>query len=352
MTLATIMIIVLWAEATPATLQTALPKYLNANYTGIISAAQSQFPDTMAPPTYTLFTFLGSLAFGVGAFNSYWNSWAVGEVKRGNEFKREYLAMLVGSTFWVALVLLAVGVAEFTAGRDFLVALTQLLTNNPGFFVNVPTSFIGGLGTLLFVPMIVADNFWVQFILMIGIISAGVVFLPMAWLLVSRDWFAWSFDRIVPARFASVNDRFHAPVFDLVWNFVILEILMAAIVFVPQYFGFILTASWSFAIIPVTIYMLVPIVLPFRKHLWSVSPVKNVKWGAILIIVTGIIGFVFMADSAYFFATTAAFGFGLPSTEILVTFFVLPFVAYWIIRQIRRRQGIDLDLIFRMVPPE
>jgi amino acid transporter len=208
------------------------------------------------------------------------------------------------------------------------------------------------MGTLLVVPMILADNYWIQFILMIGIISSGVIFLPVAWLMMSRQWFAWSFDRIVPAKFASVNDRFHTPVFSLSANLVWLEILMAAIVFSPQYFGFFLTAGWAFSILPIAVYMLVAVLLPLRKQMWRISPVSKYKAGGILAIVGGIIGFIFQAVGTYFLSTTPALGFGLPSTVILVTLFVIPFVAYWVIRQIRKGQGIDIDLIFRSVPPE
>jgi len=45
-------------------------------------------------------------------------------------------------------------------------------------------------------------------------------------------------------------------------------------------------------------------------------------------------------------------GFGLASLELIIAVSVAPFVLYWIIRAVRRRQGIDLDFIFRELPPE
>ena len=99
--------------------------------------------------------------------------------------------------------------------------------------------------------------------------------------------------------------------------------------------------------------MLAGMLLPLRKEIWRTSPANRYKIGPVpLLVVAGIIGFIFMANGTWFFSTTPALGFGLPQTEIVAALFVAPFIAYWPIRALRKRQGIDIDLVFRTVPPE
>lgn len=346
-------VMILWSSGSPAQLQALLPKYLHTDYNSIISTAKSSFPVSMAPYNYGSLTILMGLGFTVGAFNSYWNSWAVGEVKRANDIKMEYLSMIIPSTVMLLLTAGTLAIAQSTVGRDFLIAMNQIMTYNPSFFQNVPSSFIFGSSTITFVPMILADNTMVQLLLMVGITGAVMCYLPLTWLMISRQLFAWSFDRLLPAKFAEVSDRFHTPVFNLLVNYILVEVFLVLIVFTPQYFGAILAASWAMTILPLAIYMLAGMLMPLRKEIWSTSPANKYKIGPVpLVVIAGIIGFIFMANGTWFFSTTAALGFGLPQTEIVLAMFAVPFIIYWPIRALRKRQGINIDLVFRTVPPE
>jgi hypothetical protein len=40
------------------------------------------------------------------------------------------------------------------------------------------------------------------------------------------------------------------------------------------------------------------------------------------------------------------------SITLILSILVISFVLYWIIRAIRKRQGIDIDALFREIPPE
>jgi hypothetical protein len=75
--------------------------------------------------------------------------------------------------------------------------------------------------------------------------------------------------------------------------------------------------------------------------------------GAIPVIsIAGIIGTFYNALSVWVFSTTPSMGFGTQSVILTIVIFVIPFVLYWIVRAVRRSQGIDLDIIFRALPPE
>lgn len=348
-----ITVIVLWAGSSLAQVQAVVPKYLHTDYSSIISAAKNSYPNFMGPYTYSPAVIIMGLGFTGGAFNSYWNAWIVGEVKRANSMKMQYLSMAIPSTMILLCALGTLGFALSGVGRDFLIAMNQILTNNPSFFQNVPTSYIAGSSTMILVPMMLANNTMVQFLLMVGIAAACMIWPMASWLMIGRDFFAWSFDRLLPAKFADVSDRFHTPVFNLFVNFVIMEAFAVFLTYIPQYFGFAIAAEWAFAELPIMVYMIAVILMPLRKDIWALSPANKYKIGPVPIaVIGGIIGALFMADNVWFLSTTPAVGFGLQPAEIVFGVCLVPFVLYWVIRAIRKKQGIDIDLIFRSIPPE
>jgi len=81
--------------------------------------------------------------------------------------------------------------------------------------------------------------------------------------------------------------------------------------------------------------------------------------GIPLIVITGIIGAYYNWWAVAVFTFTPAVGFaaitdwGIPrATWIMILTAAIPFVLYWIVRAYRKGQGIDIDMIFREVPPE
>jgi hypothetical protein len=87
--------------------------------------------------------------------------------------------------------------------------------------------------------------------------------------------------------------------------------------------------------------------------LWSLSPANKYKIGPIpIIVIGGILGFIYNGASVWFYTVTPELGFGLPSTVLLMIVYLIPFILYWVVRGLRKRQGIDIDMIFRSIPPE
>jgi hypothetical protein len=124
-------------------------------------------------------------------------------------------------------------------------------------------------------------------------------------------------------------------------------------IFYPQYIGTIFTVSWATFSVSAVIFSLSGVVLPARKHLWRLSPVKNWKLAGIPVIsVVSIISLIYFMFGTWVYTFTPATGFGLPHTIIIIVISAIPFLLYWIIRAYRKSQGIDIDMIFREVPPE
>jgi len=340
-----------WAGGSLTQLKAVLPTYLNRSYDAVLQEGASSFAEALVPVSLAFVPVMASIAFTAGSFNTYWNSWASGEVRRAGNVRMQILSMWPPSILIFALVAATLGISQALAGRNFLVSMTQILSLNPGYFEGVPT--MAGFSTMTLIPMMLANNPAVQFIMMIGIVAAGLAYTPVNWLIVSRQWFAWSFDRLLPSRFADVSERFHTPVLSIVVNFVAALIFLVLFTFFMQYVGFFTTAAWDTTLVTIALLCLAAAVLPLRKGLWNLSPASKYKIGAVPVItIAGILGFIYNGSAVLFFSITPALGFGLPSTLLLIVTFLIPFVLYWVVRQVRKAQGIDTALIFKTIPPE
>jgi hypothetical protein len=95
-------------------------------------------------------------------------------------------------------------------------------------------------------------------------------------------------------------------------------------------------------------------VFPFRKKdMFDSSPVRWRIGGLPLMALVGLANAIFMAIFMYQNWTDSALGSNSPqSLTLIVGIFIVAFILYWIIRAYRKRQGIDIDAVFRELPPE
>jgi amino acid transporter len=346
-------IMALWIGSSSAQLNSVLPTYLGKDSATIISFAKITYPSGFIPVTFAVIPLLFSLGFTAGSFNTYWNAYASGEVRKANDAKTHLLAMIIPSTLIAIIVGVVLVVARYTVGNDILISLTEILSFGSSYF-SIPaiTGFAGSI-VMILVPMMLANNPVVQFIIMASVVAATFAYVPATMLILSREWFAWSFDRLLPAKFANVSDRFHTPVLSIFVNWALGFVIFIVFTLYSSYLGFFTTAAWDTTLVTVTILCLAAVFLPLRKELWATSPVRNFKIAGIPVVsIGGIIGVFYNGLAVYAFTFTPILGFGLPSTLVLIVTFLVPFVLYWIIAAVRKRQGIDVRIIFQSIPPE
>ncbi|MFI5449032.1 MAG: amino acid permease [Candidatus Bathyarchaeia archaeon] len=347
-----VVIAAIWATTNQAQMAAAITKYLGSDYGSVMTYANANYPSFMGPPNYALFTMLAAIGFTAGSFNTYNGSWSCGELRNANNIKTQILTLLLPSAICFVSVFAVIAIAQASVGSSILIAMTQILTNNPGFFPKAPAGW-AGFYTMTMLPMIIADNTLVQFVIMVALVATVAIYFPVMWLIISRQWFAWSFDRLIPSKFAEVSDRFHTPAWSTFVNFIVVFVFIVIFTFYGQYLGFFTTASWDAGLSMIAVVCLAVAFLPLRKNLWDASPAKKYMIGAVPIAtIVGLIGFFYNATAVAEFTFTPSLGFGLPSTEFLLVIFIIPFVLYWVIRQIRIKQNIDFDAIFRTIPPE
>jgi APA family basic amino acid/polyamine antiporter len=353
MFIAIILIIAYWAGSSTSQLVSLFPKYLGQSYSNITTYAHTNYPSAFVPYSFAAIPVLFAIGFTAGSFNTYWNSWSSGEVRRAGQTRTHILAMVIPSALIAIIVGGVLAIAYARVGSDILISITNIMSLSISFFPVPALSGFSGSTAMIIIPMILSNNPVVQFLIMIGVIAATFAYVPVTMLVISREWFAWSFDRLVPSKFADVSQRFHTPVLSLALNAAIGFVLFVVFTFYISYLGFFTTVAWDTTLVTVTTLCLSAALLPLRKGIWQFSPVNKYKIGSIPVVtIGGIIGVFYNGLAVYAFTFTPILGFGLPSTLVLVLTFLIPFALYWVIRAIRKQQGIDLRKIFATLPPE
>ena len=169
----------------------------------------------------------------------------------------------------------------------------------------------------------------------------------------SRYLFSQSFDRILPKHFAYVHPKYHVPLVG------ILVMAVGSILWVIwsnfQPSVWIFTAASLLASLGQNIIIsLTGIFFAYRTPgLFEASPSSRYKFGGVpAIAITGILGLVWNVVLAYYYLAIPALGAQVPASYyVIIASFVGMILIYFISKAYRKRQGIDLGLAFREIPP-
>jgi amino acid transporter len=323
----------------------------NVTYTSVQSAVNQnpQLATFSLTNTILAFPLLGFLTYSGFNFNTY----AAGETKRVSESIPKALISAVGITI------------------VFLVILSTLVYNLMGAsFVN-GVSYLwntGAMGTLPVQPTVtfllaLAVNPYVGFALNFGVALGNFLVLLQCMVMFTRILFALSFDRIIPAKIADVNERFHSPhVAALVIG--ILSILAETL----YWYGPGLLTGYLDSAVAVEVAYMIPgiaaFLFPFIKKDTYKRLVKPLPgWlsaeigGWPLVSVCGL-------------AVAVLWGFGIYTELVPVTSYtylgsslafalvatVVPIIGALILyetsKAYHKKHGIDLSMVFKEIPPE
>lgn len=171
----------------------------------------------------------------------------------------------------------------------------------------------------------------------------------------SRMLFALAFDRLIPASFADVSERFHTPVKANIAAFIgaFLFLVATAYSFLGAYVNSIV--GWT------SVYLLVMVtatLFPFlKKELFENFPATAKKriLGFPAMSIAGILGPIALLVVFYELFNSPVVGISAGSllgTGIVVLTYILSIVLYYGAKAYRKRQGIDMSLVFKEIPPE
>lgn len=234
-------------------------------------------------------------------------------------------------------------------GQDFVNSVIYLNDNakgGSGLPVDPVLNFFTGImtgSTILNVLMAISFFLW-NFLLLFVIA-----------MVCTRNLFAWSVDRVAPDALTKVDRRFHAPWVATLVIIACAEILLALFVFttifdnVSNYIVLFSIAFWmaSFA----------AILLPTRRpEIFAAAPdyVQKRVGGVPVITLLGIGNLVLFSMVLYSAFKLPAFSGPTGSGAVLfvIGVYVSGVVWYLAAKAIQKRRGVDIELLYREIPPE
>ena len=301
-----------------------------------------------APTSLSIWASLSAMGFGMWLFYGWiFPAYVGGEVKRAS---RSMLFGIIGGILFLWLFFWIVGELSWAvAGREWISAVNWLATNYPDKYP------IPSYPWISFVTPLLTDNPILIWLMLISYISAWVANDIAKILCATRIIFAWSFDRVVPHSLANVSERFHAPTWAAVVTGIIAIISLYVAIF-TGIFGYYLNTA-GMILIAYTIVSIAAIVFPFRrKEIFEASPsiVRTRVGGVPLISIIGVISAGFSIYGSYFALTTTILGpLNVASYSTIAGLFILGAIIYYFAKTYRsRREGIDLGLLIKEIPPE
>jgi amino acid transporter len=292
-------------------------------------------------------TFVGALlAVPIG----YWiyigftySAYIGGEVKQASKTQPRMIMATLAFAFLVYL--LAFWRYYDVVGQDFTNSVVYL-----GDDAGIPVAPV-----LNFFVGIMTGSTFLNVLMGISFILWNVLLLFVIAMICTRNIFAWSFDSVAPRQLATVSERTHAPWVAAILITAIAIALLALYVFtsfftiVVNYIVIFSIAFWmaSFA----------AILLPYRRRdLFEQAPeaVRRKIAGIPVMTLLGVGNLILFTLILIASFDTPAFSGPTSGRAIafVVGIYVSGVVLYFIAREIQRRRGVNLDLLYKEIPPE
>jgi basic amino acid/polyamine antiporter, APA family len=261
--------------------------------------------------------------------------------------KRTHLLSMPGAV-GIVVLLLVLMVATFTSFADYTFN-GQLGTADPTAY-----GFAAGAPAYPELVGIASGSAIIAAVVILGFTVSLLIWLPQTLLLVSRNMFAWSFDKVTPAALSKVDKRSRSPIVAIG----VMTLLALGSTAVYSFTDWFSTVS---VLLGLTITLLITAIagalLPYRQRaLVEGSPyARRVLGLPLLTVVGGLAALGFAAAIAIILwdpnsGASLADDPGKLRLSLLVL--AVAFAAWWVARAVRRRQGVDLDLSYRELPAE
>lgn len=265
-----------------------------------------------------------------------------GEIKK---VSRAQFLGIIGSILAAGLVMAAFAMlSNKSFGGDFQGAVAYNALNGTGATTEITPWFtvLAGIltnNTILTVVVVAGFAAWIYF------------WIPAELIYAQRTMLAWSFDRLAPEPMSYVSPRFHTPVV-LIWMTVVASIFFMWVIAYTSYgtlsliLGILL--CWG-------VSMIAGVLFPYtRKEMFERSPVARYRIGPFpAMSVVCLLALAFMTWMfVLLWNDSIAAGHSFRSVWGNIGLLLAGFVVYFVMRTIRRRQGIRLELAFKQIPIE
>ena len=316
-------------------------------YSGLQTAGSSGFPGlatglgaiTAALPLGFLFLFGGNYANGFAG--------EIKNVKRAIPIAL-FLSLIFGVIYWSITSTLTLN----TVGASWMAIVGHAWDNNGVGSAAYPLAYAPSQPLLLAVAAY-PNNTLIT--LMFGTYILGSIGALFTYFWVpSKYFFAWSFDRVLPTKFADVSQRFHTSYLSVL-VIVVLGIVLSYVYAYLGYSAYFTMGSvlWGAAyVIPGLALAAFPFV---KKDLFAQAPGwVSMKLGGLPVVsLIGVIiavGFAAVAADAY---NNPAIGLANNfSIGLAVGLVVVGFAIYFISTIYHKGRGMDLGMALKEIPPE
>ncbi|MGA2461000.1 MAG: APC family permease [Candidatus Bathyarchaeia archaeon] len=257
-----------------------------------------------------------------------------------------FLSLILGIVYWSVSGFLTLN----AVGENWFYSIAYLWDNNPaayGALLPFPPS------QPLLLSVIAYPSAALLALIFLTYFFGSVQILFVYFWVPSRYFFAWSFDRIIPTRFADVSKRFHTPHIAVGAMTVLSVILLGLYAFTSWPTAFTIgTFLWGVAYI---VPALATIVFPFtKKDLFEQAPeFMRKKIGSVPII--SILGVLASASFAYMgyiaYTNPLITSPTLSGIGIAVGILIACFIVYFASLAYHKKRGLDIEMAFKELPP-
>ncbi len=278
-----------------------------------------------------------------------WNWWSVymaGELRSAGRLNRQ-LSIMLGALVWDSLFMI-VGVLLLyrSAGEQFIASINFLTSTATGYtlpvlpYYNLMAS-IAANSPIFSLLIAISFLFW----------NLPAMF-PNTFMPV-RTIFAWAFDRILPSKLSEVSERTHAPVPAIITASVIVLIILIWSVLSTSFFT-LLSLGVLAGVVTILAVSVAAIAFPFRRpELYKNSPANISVAGIPVLPIVAVLSIIVIVGLAYVVLSYPQLGI-IPwqGFAFMGSLVVIGLLIFFIARAVRASQGINLDLIYRELPPE
>jgi basic amino acid/polyamine antiporter, APA family len=291
------------------------------------------------------------VAVAMSVFGWYfWMTYFGAEIKKARSWGREVRMMFFPLLLNAFFVLAITAVMLKTFGYEFLSSVSYLSLVDPSKLVGAVAA-----GPPVFFTALAAGSDFIAALFIITFTAWAFPLIVCFMIMPVRCAFAWSLDQVFPARLTEVSPRFHTPVLLTCIVAVLAAVVAVIATYTDKIFQIFAVQIMVTAIFSQGVTGLAAIAFPRKMpELYRQQPIsRHSVAGVPLITVTGVLAIVFtLAWSAAYFRFRTEFGL---TTWMMLAFIgtvVLGAIVFYVMRGIKHRAGLPIELAFREIPPE
>ena len=273
-----------------------------------------------------------------------------GEVKRPqrNIVLGQVLAAVIPAVF---LIWFSWGLVN-VMGQDFLGAIAYIDNADSGASQDAFSLSVGS-NTYSMISLLTGNTI-VQALIGMVFILFNLLCMPISYIAFSRAAFAWGMDRLGPMWFTDVSPKYHAPV----KNSVIMLVMSEVGILIYAYAATALDAIAIVALEAMSAWGVMAVsglLFPYVKKvrtIWEASPYKFHLGPIYVMTVASLINLAFVGILIYYFFTVDALGaISTWGAAVYMTIWVFGVIWYFLWVSHWKKQGIDLAMAWKELPP-